>query len=102
MDPLRLPLAQYIQHGDLSSLNLSLPSYSMVPEFKWDLTSLLGPEAEVDILTMDPSSTASIDTARDMLHAQSRLDPSQIDAVIGSLTRELALIQGPPGTGKVS
>ncbi|KAF8748911.1 P-loop containing nucleoside triphosphate hydrolase protein [Rhizoctonia solani] len=29
-----------------------------------------------------------------------RMDPSQADAVVDSLTREVALIQGPPGTGK--
>jgi hypothetical protein len=37
-----------------------------------------------------------------MLREKSRLDVSQADAVIDTLTREVSLIQGPPGTGKVS
>ncbi|OAX35178.1 hypothetical protein K503DRAFT_858768 [Rhizopogon vinicolor AM-OR11-026] len=37
---------------------------------------------------------------QELRNPQSRLDPSQADAVMDALTREVALIQGPPGTGK--
>ncbi|KAF8748917.1 P-loop containing nucleoside triphosphate hydrolase protein [Rhizoctonia solani] len=46
--------------------------------------------------TTNPDSVAN---ARNRLR-NSRLDPSQAEAVIDSLTREVSLIQGPPGTGK--
>ncbi|KAJ7346800.1 hypothetical protein DFH08DRAFT_869366 [Mycena albidolilacea] len=41
----------------------------------------------------------SVVSARAQLRA-SRLDESQCEAVVDTLTRELAMIQGPPGTGK--
>ena len=61
---------------------------------------------------MDPSNLNSINSAKEILHAHGKLDVryvqnlivadlSQTDAVLASLTREIALIQGPPGTGKI-
>ncbi|RXK38429.1 hypothetical protein M231_04338 [Tremella mesenterica] len=98
-DPLRLPLAEYIKHGDLKDKHIQLPAYSAIPGFKWDLSCMLKDGSE-ETCSMDPTSQVSIATAREILHEQGKLDRSQTDAVLDCLVREIALIQGPPGTGK--
>ncbi|THH13828.1 hypothetical protein EW146_g6431 [Bondarzewia mesenterica] len=50
-----------------------------------------------DLDALNPNSIAR---ARQELLHHSNLDPSQVDAVVDTLTREVSLIQGPPGTGK--
>ncbi|KAG8722965.1 hypothetical protein FRC11_002612, partial [Ceratobasidium sp. 423] len=80
-------------------MTINPPLYSRVPGFSFELKDLFAPEAGVESLrltTRDPDSVANV---RARL-AHSCLDPSQAEAVVDSLTREVALIQGPPGTGK--
>lgn len=100
LEPLRVPLQEYLVHRDLDGIEIGLPQYSTEPNFTWDLSSLLKPEAEVKSCTFDPRDDLSIASARQVLHGFSKLDPSQSDAVVDSLLQPLSLIQGPPGTGK--
>ncbi|CAE6473587.1 unnamed protein product [Rhizoctonia solani] len=86
-DPDDLPFLNYLRHQnkrDLQQVAIRPPSYSIIPGFSFNLGG-------------DPYS---INHAKTSLLRGSRLDPSQVDAVVSSLTRELSLIQGPPGTGK--
>ncbi|KAN0126157.1 hypothetical protein V8E53_015329 [Lactarius tabidus] len=49
---------------------------------------------------LDVNNATSVAITRQELIPSSTLDPSQVDAVIGALSREVSLIEGPPGTGK--
>lgn len=73
--------------------------HAQLPGVKWDLKSLL-PESYDGDTRFSATDEASVDDARELLRAESRLDPSQADAVMDILTRQVALLQGPPGTGK--
>ncbi|CAE6459342.1 unnamed protein product [Rhizoctonia solani] len=101
-EPQLLPFAQYLRlqsQEELSQTVIGPPLYSRTPGFSFELKYLFPPTAGVTSLrlnTQDPNSVA--DTRAQLL--RSRLDPSQAEAVVDSLTREIALIQGPPGTGK--
>ncbi|KAJ6594163.1 hypothetical protein B0H19DRAFT_1094164 [Mycena capillaripes] len=102
VEPESLPFAQYLVHRNrdfLSSINIAPPRYARVPGFTYQLASLFPPEAGIDDLKLNASDPASIASARTQLRT-SRLDESQCEAVVDTLTRELAMIQGPPGTGK--
>ncbi|KAJ7772619.1 hypothetical protein DFH07DRAFT_993348, partial [Mycena maculata] len=101
-EPESLPFARYLAHRShefLRSTKISPPQYALVPGFTYQLASLFPPEAGIQDLKLDVSDPASIEFARAQLRA-SRLDESQCEAVVDTLTRELAMIQGPPGTGK--
>ncbi|TDL21593.1 hypothetical protein BD410DRAFT_297523 [Rickenella mellea] len=74
------------------------PKYSLIPGFSLQLRSLFDDETED--LQLSTQNEVSIHTVREELRSRSRLDPSQADAVVDTLTREVSLIQGPPGTGK--
>lgn len=47
----------------------------------------------MDDLNLVASDPASIESARDILKRSSVLDPSQADATVDALTRELSLIR---------
>ncbi|KAG8908713.1 hypothetical protein FRC01_007272, partial [Tulasnella sp. 417] len=99
--PASIPFARYIAHqdgGDLSSVNIDPPAY-VTPTFRFELDSLFECKPPVK-LSLRPHDQASIRNARETLRDKSRLDPSQVDAMISALTSEVSLIQGPPGTGK--
>ncbi|KAL0951932.1 hypothetical protein HGRIS_008585 [Hohenbuehelia grisea] len=101
-EPESVPFAKYLTlrpPGYFNGITLDAPQYARTPGFRFNLSSLFPPEAEVAGLTLDVSRPASITAARHELR-KSRLDPSQADAVVDALTSEVALIQGPPGTGK--
>ncbi|KAG8730710.1 hypothetical protein FRC11_006011, partial [Ceratobasidium sp. 423] len=101
-EPESLPFAEYLKlqsRDELSRMTIHPPLYSRAPGFSFELKDLFPPEAGVESLrltTRDPDSVANV---RARL-VDSRLDPSQAEAVVDTLTREVALIQGPPGTGK--
>ncbi|KAJ7496030.1 hypothetical protein B0H11DRAFT_2171669 [Mycena galericulata] len=102
VEPESLPFAKYLVHrsdGFLRSMNITAPQYALVPGFKYQLASLFPPEAGVDDLRLDVSDPTSVASVRAQLKT-SRLDASQCEAIVDTLTRELAMIQGPPGTGK--
>ncbi|QRW23932.1 Zinc finger, NF-X1-type [Rhizoctonia solani] len=101
-DPARLPFAQYLVHQseiELQQTMIAAPLYSRTPGFSFELKDLFSPSAGVPTLRMSTTNPDSVANARNRLR-NSRLDPSQAEAVIDSLTREVSLIQGPPGTGK--
>ncbi|KAJ7163577.1 hypothetical protein C8R43DRAFT_1171786, partial [Mycena crocata] len=101
-EPESLPFARYLVHrspGFLQSIDITPPRYALVPGFTYQLASLFPPEAGIDDLKLDVSDPASVAFVRDQLQT-SNVDPSQAEAVVDTLTRELAMIQGPPGTGK--
>ncbi|KAK8064422.1 nf-x1 finger and helicase domain containing protein [Apiospora phragmitis] len=68
------------------------PQYSTKPDFVFDL-SILTDGTSLECGPNDPLDPA-------LLSRHSTLDPTQSAALLGSLSKSLALIQGPPGTGK--
>ncbi|KAI6157793.1 hypothetical protein BKA82DRAFT_4061548 [Pisolithus tinctorius] len=103
VEPETIPLSKYLVFRPPMFLRrcfIDPPEYARFPDFAFQLASLFPDEAQVDNLKLNVNSADSIEYARAVLRDQSRLDPSQVDAIIDALTRQLALIQGPPGTGK--
>lgn len=74
------------------------PAYTTTPGFMWDLSPLLSDHSAK--LSMVVQREKSITDANKIVKSGSTLDPSQVDAILSALTRELCLVQGPPGTGK--
>ncbi|KDN37126.1 hypothetical protein RSAG8_10335, partial [Rhizoctonia solani AG-8 WAC10335] len=102
-DPERLPFSHYLVHQNETELQqtiIAAPLYSRIPGFSFELKDLFPDSAGVQTLRMITTNRDSIANARTQLIRRSRLDPSQAEAVVDSLTREVSLIQGPPGTGK--
>ena len=96
VEPETISFQRYLVHHPpryLQSVEISPPAYATVPGFRFKLGSLFPPEAEMQGLIMNVADTASVASARAALK-DSRLDESQADAVVDTLTRELALIQG--------
>lgn len=92
-----IPFSRYLvlhPFNYLRTCTIDPPKYTRLPGFNFQLSSLFNKEAEVDDLRMKVSDKSSVDNARAELRQASRLDPSQADAVIAALTRELVLIQG--------
>lgn len=119
VEPEAIPFKQYLVHRPNDApVYIDPPKYAQVPGFTWQLASLFPPETGVTDLKMSVSDPDSILIARRELK-RSRLDPSQAEAVVDALCREVTLIQGwvfnplclenygsprtarPPGTGKV-
>jgi hypothetical protein len=103
-EPTSIPFSRYLRQsedGMLSQVTIGPPEYALKPRFTWDLSTLFEPP--LPGLKMRVDDRNSITTAQHYLRNRegSLLDPSQADAIISCLTREVALIQGPPGTGKV-
>ncbi|KAG8872870.1 hypothetical protein FRB97_007276 [Tulasnella sp. 331] len=100
VNPSSIPFARYLAHpenGTLKGIDLQLPTYASIPDYSMDLSSLFNQPTD---LTLNPSDQGSVERARVTLKAESRLDPSQADAVLDTLVSEVSMIQGPPGTGK--
>ncbi|KAI6119903.1 hypothetical protein EDD16DRAFT_1579433 [Pisolithus croceorrhizus] len=103
VEPETIPLSRYLVFRPPNFLRqcvIDPPEYARFPGFEFQLASLLPDDGRVDDLKLNVNNADSIEYARAVLRDQSRLDPSQVDAIIDALTRELSLIQGPPGTGK--
>ncbi|KAH9048647.1 hypothetical protein EDB83DRAFT_2676911 [Lactarius deliciosus] len=116
VEPTSVPFSTLISYtGNLSSMPVVPPRYTRVPWFKYNLQCLARPGERIS--SVDVKNLTSVAIARQQLTRSSKLDPSQVDAVIGTLTREVSLIQGyaldlpakhtsdyrvvsPPGTGK--
>lgn len=104
-EPTSVPFARYLVHRQgpppLQRIHINPPQYTHIrPDFSWNLSPLF--DADYPSVPLNPHDEASIELVRHQLHTESRLDPSQSDAMIDCLTKEFCLIQGPPGTGKVS
>lgn len=93
VEPTDIPFAQYIASCDrLDETLLCPPRYALTDGFKFNLNCLAKPGCTIH--SLDASSTDAADRARHELKRSSKLDPSQVDAVINTLTREVSLIQG--------
>ena len=99
MEPKTIPFQDYLVHrplGFFHTHSVKPPRYACFPRFKYRLNCLFDPgarEGGAD-LTMTPNDPQSVENARNELKRGSRLDPSQVDAVVDALTREVTLIQG--------
>ncbi|KAH9008021.1 hypothetical protein EDB84DRAFT_1584586 [Lactarius hengduanensis] len=99
VEPTSAPFSAFISRsGSLSSMPVGPPRYTRVPRFEYNLQCLARPGETIS--SVNVNNVTSVNFARQELLRSSELDPSQVDAVIGTLTREISLIQGPPGTGK--
>ena len=97
VEPETIPFGKYLvhrSHGFFDNLLIDPPAYALVPGFSYDLSSLFPPGSEIANLRMSVRDAASVDHARQELRRASRLDPSQADAVVGTLMREVSMIQG--------
>jgi hypothetical protein len=93
MEPASIPFANLISHSEpLGSLQVQPPRYARVPWFRYNLQCLA--RSGLDIPSLDVKDEAAVALARDRLVHSSDLDPSQADALIGALLREVYLIQG--------
>lgn len=96
-EPTSFPFNQYLTHpksGSLATIDINPPAYAANPAFTFDLRYLFKgtPAEDVRLNVMDSSV---VDACRQALRApNSCLDPSQADALVDALTREIALIQG--------
>ncbi|EED83477.1 predicted protein [Postia placenta Mad-698-R] len=101
IEPTEIPFSRYIAHGgSLEGVELRPPRFATAPNFRYKLECLAKPGHAGRIQPLNLSTPGGVDAARRQLIASSILDPSQIDAVVNTLNREVSLIQGPPGTGK--
>lgn len=82
---------------------ISAPLYARNPGFEFDLTDMLvGEDLAPHSLVFKATVAESVENARRVLGevGRSKLDPTQAQALVDCLTREVALVEGPPGTGK--
>jgi hypothetical protein len=97
VEPESVPFGEYLVHrppGFFRSFVATPPRFASVPGFSYQLSSLFPSEAGMDDLKMSVNDMNSIEFARQELRRTSRLDPSQADAIVDTLTRKLSLIQG--------
>lgn len=97
IEPTSIPFSRYLCHqppGALNTIKVDPPAYAKQGHFTFQLASLFLPGEEIEDLKLDVSDEDSVRGVRESLRIRSRLDPSQADAVVDALTRELSLIQG--------
>ena len=93
VEPTSIPFSDLISYsGNLAVMPVGPPRYARVPQFKYNLQCLARPRERIS--NLDVNNATSVAIARQQLTRSSLLDPSQVDAVIGTLTREISLIQG--------
>lgn len=71
----------------------SWPAYATQPQFAFDLSPIV---AEGEPLYVQQNEAFDFNSLKE----RSTLDDAQCKALVGALSRNLALVQGPPGTGK--
>jgi len=88
VEPTSIPFANIISHsGSLDSLKIEPPRYARVPWFRYNLQCLARPG--LNIPNLNANDETSVAVARQNLVRSSGLDPSQADAMIGALAREV-------------
>jgi hypothetical protein len=96
-EPTSFPFSRYLVHprsGSLAATGINPPAYATDPDFSFDLRCLFR-DAPPETLRLSATESSAVDVCRQELRAaNSRLDPSQADAMVDALTREIALIQG--------
>lgn len=94
VEPTEIPFARYIaRHDSVADVQLLPPKYATAPGFSFKLRSL-AKSRQHQIDNLDISQPMAVARARRQLADGSTLDPSQVDAVLNSLIREVSLIQG--------
>lgn len=96
VEPTEIPFARYIAHsGPLENILILPPKYTTAPRFSFKLSSLAkkGVNAQ-QVRDLNMRQPGAVELARKQLLEYSELDPSQVEAVINTITRELSLIQG--------
>lgn len=96
IEPMNIPFARYlVSGGTLADVDVPPPAYALAPRFRYRLEGLAKDSwGAINIHSLDVTRPTSATTSRNELVKHSTLDPSQVDAVVSSLTREIALIQG--------
>lgn len=96
IEPTEIPFSQYIaRDGSLEDVQLLPPKYALAPRFRFKLSCLAKERAYArHIHDLNISAPGAVATARQELLQYGTLDPSQVDAVLNTLTREVALCQG--------
>ncbi len=93
IEPTEIPFSKYIAPGGpLEHVQVMPPKYGLVPGFRFDLQCLAKPGES--IMPLDVLNPLAVRRAREQLVRSSILDPSQADAVVDTLTRDVSLIQG--------
>ena len=91
-----LPFADIILQRQVAAV-IPPPAYATAPDFAFDLRALT--DGPADTLKLDGAGGMG-DFDRAAFKANTSLDSGQVDALLDSLSRSMALVQGPPGTGK--
>ncbi|KAK4701638.1 hypothetical protein P7C70_g4592, partial [Phenoliferia sp. Uapishka_3] len=96
LEPETIPFAKYLAAvpGPTAPSKIDPPLFSRRPGFKYNLSSLLRNNEQVESLFLDVLDADSIADTRDILKTFSKLDPSQADAMVDCLTREVAIVEG--------
>lgn len=96
IEPQEIPFNRYIApSGSLAEVELKPPRYATDPRFAYNLKCLAKDRSLMgDINNLDIARPNALELARKQLTEFSTLDPSQVDAVLNTLTREVSLIQG--------
>ena len=97
--PERIPFGRYLPHtepGTLAGVEVHPPYYSTTANFVFNLECLRreGDEDGLRGLRLITTNRVSIEQARATLSERSKLDPSQVEAIVSALTQEVSLIQG--------
>ncbi|KAI0316337.1 hypothetical protein OF83DRAFT_1127452 [Amylostereum chailletii] len=93
VEPTSIPFEPFIASEDsLQHTVMQPPRYARVPGFKFRL-QCLAKDGE-HIRDFNPQSAFGLALARQQLLKSSRLDSSQVDAIVATLSSELSLIQG--------
>lgn len=94
--PNTIPFGKYISAvpGPTAPTTIDPPLYARNPNFKYELRCLLVGDEANESLELDTGDPRSVAQARDVLASSSRLDPSQADALVDCLTREVAIVEG--------
>ena len=95
VEPTSIPFSRYLTArppGELASVLVEPPIYAKKAGHRFQLASLCpnGPSS-LELSVTDPDSVRQ---AQEILEEKSRLDPSQVNALIDALTHEVSLIQG--------
>lgn len=94
IEPTEIPFSRYIAHGgELRDVQLLPPKYATAPGFRFKLNSLAKNNRN-EVQDLDISQPGAIEVARTQLLDHSELDPSQVEAVLNTIVREVSLIQG--------
>ncbi|GAA6005511.1 hypothetical protein JCM11491_003667 [Sporobolomyces phaffii] len=103
IEPASVPFAKYLSALPPPAddpITIEPPLFARTPGFVYDLSGSLTDKSPPGTLVLDINDEESVRAARQVLLESSRLDPSQIEALLDTSRREVALIRGPPGTGK--